>query len=183
MPSSQKSWLNISRVPSIPFAYENWELSWLLKGESQSLKVNKRCLAYTHIVWKSPKMSHMNFRIFGIFHQGVVSYGFWGHISMSFRLCMSEPYKTRGANQVVPYGPYGPPDVLIFMQKNSGKCNFFIFWAQKCPFLGPYYAKMAEICTQELWDYETSFILSVQDVLGYFGITSFQKNGPKVSPF
>ena len=51
---------------------------------------------------------------------------------------MSEPYDTRWANQVVPYGPYGPPEVLIFAQKNSGKFKFLNFWAQKCPFLRPY---------------------------------------------
>ena len=34
---------------------------------------------------------------------------------------------------------------------------------------------MAEISTQEQWEYETSFILSVQDVLRYFGITIFSK--------
>ena len=54
---------------------------------------------------------------------------------------MSEPYDTRWANQVVPYGPYGPPEVLIFAQKNSGKFKFLIFWAQKMPIsralLGP----------------------------------------------
>ena len=63
--------------------------------------------------------------------QGVVSYGFWGHISMAFRLCMSEPYDTRWANKEVPYGHYGPPEVLIFAQKNSGKFNFFIFFLQQ----------------------------------------------------
>ena len=42
---------------------------------------------------------------------------------------MSEPYKTRGANQVVPYGPYGPPEVLIFAQKNSGKFKFLNMYA------------------------------------------------------
>ena len=51
---------------------------------------------------------------------------------------MSEPYETQWAIQVVPYGPYGPPEVLIFAQKNSGKFKFLIFWAQKCTFLGPY---------------------------------------------
>ena len=51
---------------------------------------------------------------------------------------MSEPYDTRWANQVVPYGHYGPPEVLIYAQKTSGKFEFLIFWAQKCPFLGPY---------------------------------------------
>ena len=70
--------------------------------------------------------------------KGVVSYGFWGMIPVAFRLCMSEPYDTRWANQVVPYGPYGPPEVLIFAQKNPGKFKFLIFWVQKCPFLGPY---------------------------------------------
>ena len=70
--------------------------------------------------------------------KGVVSYGFWGMIPVAFRLCMSEPYDTRWANQVVPYGPYGPPEVLIFAQKNSGKFKFLFFWAQKCPLLGPY---------------------------------------------
>ena len=54
---------------------------------------------------------------------------------------MSEPYETRWANQVVPYGPYGPPEVLIFAQKNSGKFKFLIFLCKKMPIpralLGP----------------------------------------------
>ena len=102
--------------------------------------------------------------------KGVVSYGFWTHISMAFRLCMSEPYDTRWTNQVVPYGHYGPPEVLIFAQKNSGKFKFLIFWVQKCPFLGPYQAQMGQILTQELWEYKKTFRYLVQDVLRYFRI-------------
>ena len=54
---------------------------------------------------------------------------------------MSEPYETQWAIQVVPYGPYGPPEVLIFAQKNSGKFEFLILLGTKMPIsralLGP----------------------------------------------
>ena len=43
------------------------------------------------------------------------SFDQWGNKSAPFGLCISELYETRGAKQGVPYVPYGPPEVLIFL--------------------------------------------------------------------
>ena len=74
--------------------------------------------------------------------------------------------------------PMDPQRFWFLRKKTRENSNFWFFCAQKCPFLGPYLAQMDQILTQEQWEYKKSFRSLVQDVLRYFGIMIFSKNGP-----